>query len=70
MSNYAYKSGSLVISLPTRDPAALHEQLLIGLTGAMRNYVMNEDHDETHLSIIALLESLLPGEAELSRMIA
>lgn len=52
-------------------PAALHNQLLKGLTNAMRNYALVNDsqqHLEGHLSLIKLLENLLPDEYALQEI--
>lgn len=66
---YIYEKGMLVISLPTTEPAALHELLLKGLTSSFRyntDSQMKRNIDGQH-ALIDLIEALLPDEKALAK---
>jgi hypothetical protein len=65
-----YKSNSLLISLKTKNPAALHRSLLIGISEAIQHYVTNPEKCGNGQGLEALLEfqkNLLPSEMELEK---
>lgn len=67
MRHFTYEPGVLTISIPTADPAALHEQLMKGLNRAMRNYIVSKDNQDEQLALVQLLENLLPADDGLRR---
>ncbi|MEO7049517.1 MAG: hypothetical protein ABI091_29715, partial [Ferruginibacter sp.] len=58
--NFKYQERSLLIEIPTSDPACLHELLMRDITAAMRNYITSESKDECHFTLLDLLEALQP----------
>lgn len=65
---YTYEEGMLKISIPTREPAALHELLLKGLSSSFRNYTDSSKRREIEQhAMLDLLEALLPDEEALSK---
>ncbi len=70
MNHFSYENGMLMISIPTSDPAAMHEQLMRGLNRAMRNYIVSKDDRDAQLALVQLMENLLPEDVALSKMIA
>jgi hypothetical protein len=65
-----YKSNSLSICLKTKNPAALHRSLLIGINEAIQHYVTNPEKSGNGQGLEALLElqkKLLPSEMELEK---
>lgn len=69
--NVNYDEKALVITLPTSDPIALHDLLMHGLTAAMRCCILNRiDNEDVRLSLVELLECLLPEEKDLCKMCA
>lgn len=68
MSRFHYEKNTLVIMISTTDPAAMHVELMKGLTGAMKNYIICNERDDAQISLVNLLEHLLPGEKLLSKI--
>jgi hypothetical protein len=65
-----YRSNSLMINLKTKNPAALHRLLLLGINEAVQNYVTNPEKSGNGQGLEALLELqkfLLPSETELEK---
>ncbi len=67
-TNYSYQGRSLVIKIPTSDPAAFHELLMKAITSSMRNYITSGANDDSHLALLDLLEALHPKENDLSEI--
>jgi hypothetical protein len=65
MSKICYEEGRLTISIPTNDPAAMHEQLMKGLNRAMRNYIISKDDKDDQLVLVQLLDYLLPKDVRM-----